>query len=223
MLRSIFRLRKLVFAVFFLITVAVTTDRVVAQANPKPNLLANVIDPGSIEGSVYTNKTLGIRIKYPAKMVVDDRQELDASVKEGLQAYKDWGGKDEKAAEALAKRERSVFGISTPNSNDEPISSLSLSVMKDATGGDLEAMVNRTIKMWTSAPNVKLIKPARKVDLAKLTFYSLDLSVESNGTTVRSRIYSTRRNGYLFTFAIVHVDDRGLEVMEKVLSEIELI
>ena len=197
---------------------------VLAQGDTKqkPKLPSSSIDPGSTDGNVYTSKALGLRIKYPARMVEDTRDELDRMSQEGLELYKQWDGKDVKVFEALANRERSVFGISTPEDADEPIASLLLSVVKD-TGGELEPMVLRTIKMFTSAPNVKLTKPAKKVVVAGMTGFQFELTTEITGISVRSTIFSTRRNAHLMTFSITHIDDHGFEMMEKVLKEIELL
>ncbi|MBP9663014.1 MAG: hypothetical protein KBD94_00225 [Pyrinomonadaceae bacterium] len=210
----------------FVAVVAILTFTQLAEAQagpkPKPKLPASNIDPGSTEGSIYTNKTLGIRIVYPSRMVADSREELDVASQEGLELYKQWDGEDVKIAETLANRERSVFGINMPKKDDDPFASLSLSVSKDTTGGELEPMVTRFIKMLTSAPNIKLVKAPRKVNLAGLTCFSFELSAEISGITVRSTFYSTRRKAHLLSFAITHFDDRGLDVMEKVLREIEL-
>lgn len=212
----------MIFFLFVVLLLGITADQAISQVKPKQDLSAASVDPGSIEGNVYTNRSLGIRIRFPSKMVVETQQEHDTSIKEGVEIYKEMGGRDQKAVEALAQRERSLFGISTPEAEDEPIASLSLSAMKDTTTVDLEAMVDRTVKMWTSAPNVTLVKPAKKVEFSGLVAYTAELSMQMRGVTVSSTIYSMRRNGHLLTFGIVHTDDRGRDVMERVLKDIEL-
>jgi len=189
----------------------------------KPKIPASLIDPGSTEGNIYTNKTLGLRIKYPSRMISDSREELDRASEEGLEAYKDWDGKDSKIAEMLANLERSVFGISTPRDNSEPFASLLLSVTKQVGSGDLEQATARTVKFLTSAPNVKLVKPASKVEVAGMTCYTFQISLEVSGRTVLSTTYATKRNGHMLSFSIIYFDEGGLETMEDVLKGIELI
>ena len=193
-----------------------------AGSQPKPKLPSSSIDPGSTEGTVYTNKALGLRIKYPARMVADSREELDKISQEGLELYKKWDGKDQKIAEMLADRERSVFGISAPVGDGEPIASLTLSVAKDLTGGDLEKMVSSTVKMFTSAPNIKVSKPILAAKLAGISCYTFELSIEISGKIVRSTTFSMKRNGYLLSFSITHLEDRGFEMMEKILRDVEV-
>lgn len=215
---------KLVSSSFCIIAILTFVVGVAGQggSQPKPQLPSSSIDPGSTEGTVYTNRALGLRIKYPARMVADSREDLDKVSQEGLELYKKWDGKDQKIAEKLADRERSVFSISAPVGAGEPIASLTLSVAKDLTGGDLEKMVSSTVKMFISAPNLKLSKPIVRTELSGITCYTFELSIEISGKIVRSTTFSMKRNGYLLSFSITHLEDRGFDLMEKILKDLEL-
>ena len=176
---------------------------------------------GSIKGNLYENKLLGIRIKFPDSMEVESRAEAEENLKGGVELLRN-GVVDQKRVDEMIRKERIVFWLSTKLDQDPIGSTLNLSIKKDETKEAIGPMVERSIKFFTEAGKFKLDKGATEMSLATLKVVTFTLVMEQEGTRLYSKVFSTRRNGYLMTFSIAYVNEKELSKMETVLKGIEL-
>lgn len=187
-----------------------------------PNKILEQLDNGKVVGNTYDNKLLGLRISFPDKMAVDEKSAVATDLQEFIDALRKGKNVDQKALDEMIRKDRIVFTLDLPESNQSIGSTMSLTLKKDETTEELTAMVNRTLKFFTESAKQKVIAPARSERLGKLDFIAASTSMDVEGGTVYSKIYCLRRNGYLATFSISYSDSGAFKEMEKVISDIEL-
>ena len=191
----------------------------------KPGESARVKLPQNIDGSVvrnvYENDALGIRIRFPEKMVVDSKEQNEAALKESVDMIKqDRAPTDGARVEEMARGERIVFSISTPD-EDDAIGTLNITVSRKV-GDDLRTMAERSKDLIIKSKGVRLEAPVEREMLGSLETYGFAVSTDYNGTRIYSKNYGAQRNGFAMTFSISYLNPDGLAEMERVLKGIEV-
>jgi hypothetical protein len=177
------------------------------------------IDYGTIVGKVYTNKTLGLKLKFPDTMIVDSRKELDEGLKEGVELIKAGDNKHDKSIDQMAQKEKIVFGLNTPDS--EAAATMNISVIRGAGTGPFKDMVAVTLRVIVDSMKAKVVKPISDESLGGVGVFTFVTSMEIDGVQVHSKVYALRRNDHLISISISYGEDRGFQLMEKVLNGIE--
>lgn len=156
-------------------------------------------------------------------MTPDTKAAIAGDLKDGIELLKTGKATDQRIISEMVRKERIVFTLDLPESNDSIGAAMSLTIKKDETKEDLKPMVERSMKFFTANGKQKILSGPGEENLGMLKVVVFSLSMEINGGTVFSNIYCAKRNGYLLTFSISYADRKGFTEMETVLKGIEII
>lgn len=191
------------------------------SCQPKPPTVEKTIeiDLGTVAGNIYTNKSLGFKLKFPETMVVDSREELDAGLKEGIGLMKQGDGNHGKSLDKMEQEERIVFGLNTPDS--EVAGVLNISVIRGSGQGNFKDMVGRTLQVIVDSTKSKVVKSISDEMVGGLNLTTFVTSMELDGVKVYTKVYALRRNDHRISISISYGEEKGFRLMENVLNGIE--
>lgn len=207
------------FAALVLVAIFVTVSA--AQQTEDLSKAVSELDNGNIRGNVYENTMLGLRIRFPKSMAVDSKAEAEGGIKKGIELLKQGTKEDEAQIAEMLRKERIIFAIRIPPTEDSVGASLNVTIKKDENNADVWKSAEKTIEYFTQSGKMKLEKPASTEKHGGLELVTFTLSMDYLNARIFSTNYSTKRNGYLLTFGISYVNSGEFTKMEAVLKGIE--
>ncbi|MEQ1921731.1 MAG: hypothetical protein ABL952_04405 [Pyrinomonadaceae bacterium] len=202
---------------FFIAALSVSN---VAQDDREVARVLSQFDNGSVKGNVYENKTLGLRIKFPDSMEIDSREEAERDMKAAIEMLRD-SKLDKKRFEEMVQKDRIVFAINTPQAGQSIGAALNLTIKRDPTTESIEAIVARSIKVFTDSGKFKLVTGAAKDSVGGVEMVTFTFAMDVEGITILSRSYVLKRNGHLLNFSAAYQDEKELAKMDKVVRSTE--
>jgi hypothetical protein len=96
----------------------------VGNTSSQPATRAEDLDAGSVAANVYTNNSLGIRLRFPESLVLDSLTEMEELGREGVDLWRPSDARDARTFDRNVGQEKIVFSLSTPESETSPGSNL---------------------------------------------------------------------------------------------------
>lgn len=189
--------------------------------NDEVNKVLSELDNGKVVGNVYENKLLGLKIPFPKSMSPDAKTEMEPYVKEAIEKFKQGRPEDKRVVDEMIRKDRIVFSLDMPATDESLGATMTLTIKKDETGEELRPMVERTIKFFTESGKQKVVEKVSEGNLGEINAFTFLLSQELEGATVFSKIYTGRRNGYFFTLSGSYADKIGKSEIDAVFKGID--
>ena len=128
-------------------------------------------------------------------------------------------GKHDKAIDRMAQEERIVFGLNTPDS--EAAGAMNISVIRGPGQGAFKEMAARTLQVFVDSTKSKVVKPISDEVLGGVNVLTYVTLMEIDGVQVHTKVYALQKNNHRISISISYGEERGFQLMEKVLKGIE--
>lgn len=194
---------------------------------PRPLATPQALDPGRLEGGVYSNDFFGLSFAVPRGWVAQDIATQKAIMEEGKTALGQ-GATERKKAQLDAAAARTVTLLSAskydPRTPAPDFNAMLQCVAERVptaivkTGADYLTLSLRT--MQGTAAKVEMVGPVRTEKVGGVTFAAADIKMSLGAAAAAQKYYAALMKGYALVLIYSYVDEADAKTFEEVLKSV---